>query len=169
MYFPDSYPKGRVCDREFMFNVVNTLHPDVVTRIREHALEVRFVVNDDVQTKETILMTDHWKQELGSLPMRTTVSQTITNTNVQYRKKDGWFNCLSKSRRSLFNRSQERSMKLQASSRNQRLIKLYLKLVRTNSMRCSISVVQERQQRRSRLLSLNSMTKKLKMILRSDH
>ena len=29
-YFPDKYPKGRVCDREFMFNVVNTLHEEVV-------------------------------------------------------------------------------------------------------------------------------------------
>ena len=48
MYFPDSYPKSRVCDREFMFNVINTLHPDVVTRIREHALEVRYIVNEDV-------------------------------------------------------------------------------------------------------------------------
>ena len=25
-YFPDTYPKGRLCDREFMFNVANTLH-----------------------------------------------------------------------------------------------------------------------------------------------
>jgi len=29
-YFPDKYPKGRLCDREYMFNVANTLHPGVV-------------------------------------------------------------------------------------------------------------------------------------------
>ena len=40
-YFPDSYPKGRVCDREYMFNVVNTLHEDVVTEILNHALNQR--------------------------------------------------------------------------------------------------------------------------------
>ena len=26
-YFPNTYPKGRQCDREYMFNVANTLHP----------------------------------------------------------------------------------------------------------------------------------------------
>ena len=25
-YFPDKYPKGRQCDREYMFNIANTLH-----------------------------------------------------------------------------------------------------------------------------------------------
>ena len=29
-YFPDKYPKGRQCDRDYMFNVANTLHPGVV-------------------------------------------------------------------------------------------------------------------------------------------
>ena len=33
LYFPDSYPKGRVCDREYMFNVVNTLHEEIITEI----------------------------------------------------------------------------------------------------------------------------------------
>ena len=29
-YFPNKYPKGRQCDREYMFNVVNTLHEKIV-------------------------------------------------------------------------------------------------------------------------------------------
>ena len=29
-YFPDKYPKGRQCDREYLFNVANTLHPGIV-------------------------------------------------------------------------------------------------------------------------------------------
>ena len=29
-YFPDSYPKGRICDRDYMFNVANTLHHGIV-------------------------------------------------------------------------------------------------------------------------------------------
>ena len=32
-YFPDSYPKGRDCDRDYMFNIANTLHEDVVQEI----------------------------------------------------------------------------------------------------------------------------------------
>ena len=37
-YFPDSYPQGRVCDRDYMFNIANTLHPDVVSDLIKHAL-----------------------------------------------------------------------------------------------------------------------------------
>ena len=29
-YFPDKYAKGRQCDREYMFNIANTLHPKIV-------------------------------------------------------------------------------------------------------------------------------------------
>ena len=28
-YFPDKYPKGRCCDRDYMFNVANTLYEDM--------------------------------------------------------------------------------------------------------------------------------------------
>ena len=37
-YFPSKYPKGRICDREYMFNVANTLHQDVLKELIEHAL-----------------------------------------------------------------------------------------------------------------------------------
>ena len=29
-YFPDTFPKGRQCDRDYLFNVANTLHQDVI-------------------------------------------------------------------------------------------------------------------------------------------
>ena len=29
-FFPDSYPKGRQCDRDFFFNVLNTFHPEIM-------------------------------------------------------------------------------------------------------------------------------------------
>ena len=36
-YFPNRYPKGRSCDRDYMFNVANTLHEEIVTDIIKHA------------------------------------------------------------------------------------------------------------------------------------
>ena len=36
-YFPSAYPKGRGCDRDYMFNVANTLNPGVVQELIEHA------------------------------------------------------------------------------------------------------------------------------------
>ena len=29
-YFPTAYPKGRQCDRDYLFNVANTLHEGIV-------------------------------------------------------------------------------------------------------------------------------------------
>ena len=40
-YFPDYYPKGRQCDRDYMFNIANTLHPGVVQEYIEFALKQR--------------------------------------------------------------------------------------------------------------------------------
>ena len=37
--FPDYYAKGRVCDRDYLFNVANTLHPGVVQELIDHALK----------------------------------------------------------------------------------------------------------------------------------
>ena len=38
-YFPDQYSKGRQCDHSYMFNITNTLHPDIVKVIRNTAAE----------------------------------------------------------------------------------------------------------------------------------
>ena len=39
LYVPSKYPKGRQCDREYMFNIANTLHEEVVKEVIEHALK----------------------------------------------------------------------------------------------------------------------------------
>ena len=40
-FFPDKYPKGRQCDRDYLFNVANTMHPGVVQDYIEFALKQR--------------------------------------------------------------------------------------------------------------------------------
>ena len=36
-YFPNKYPKGRQCDREYLFNITNTIHPFILKTIIEYA------------------------------------------------------------------------------------------------------------------------------------
>ena len=38
-YMPTKFAKGRCCDREYMFNVANTLYPEIVKELHEHALK----------------------------------------------------------------------------------------------------------------------------------
>ena len=40
--FPDSYPKGRQCDRQYMYNVWNTVYPEAVKKVIEHANSLRY-------------------------------------------------------------------------------------------------------------------------------
>jgi hypothetical protein len=38
-YFPDSYPKGREPDRQYVFNILNSLRGEYVARIIKNAHE----------------------------------------------------------------------------------------------------------------------------------
>ena len=48
-YFPDTYPKGRQADREYTFNIVNTLHPEILKELIEYALNQRYSVTEEKQ------------------------------------------------------------------------------------------------------------------------
>ena len=87
-YFPDKYPKGRQCDREYMFNVANTLYEEVTTELIHHAHLQRNHVESDKKKQESVLISDHWKNELKTLPMSASVSYYI---NI-----DHWFSILEK-------------------------------------------------------------------------
>ena len=45
LYFPAKYPKGRKCDRDYMFNVANTLYPEVIKQLNKHALNQRYATD----------------------------------------------------------------------------------------------------------------------------
>ncbi len=60
LYFPDKYAKGRTCDREYLFNVANTLHKAVVEEVIAHSMNQRFSISEEKQKDESILISDEW-------------------------------------------------------------------------------------------------------------
>ena len=72
--FPDKYPKGRQCDREYMFNIANTLHPEVMKELVQYAHRLRHDINGAQQEQEAVLATEHWADELRSMPYFSKVS-----------------------------------------------------------------------------------------------
>jgi hypothetical protein len=46
-YFPDVYPKGRSCSRDYFFTISNTLHPDEMNKTLMACKEVRFGADGD--------------------------------------------------------------------------------------------------------------------------
>ncbi len=68
MYFPNKLPKGRVPDREYFFNVLNTFQPVYVDQIIRHANDQRNSVSNEAQAKETIEVSDKWWNALTASP-----------------------------------------------------------------------------------------------------
>ena len=92
LYFPSKYAKGRQCDRDYMFNVANTLYGDEVKELVEHALKQRHATDSITLQNESILLNDHWQSELKSLPFTSSVSHFL-HPNCLFRKKDEWLHC----------------------------------------------------------------------------
>ena len=67
-YFPQKLPKGRVPDREYFFNILNTLYPLYVQEIIRHANDQRNSVANDAQARETIEVSDKWWDALNAVP-----------------------------------------------------------------------------------------------------
>ena len=36
-FFPDKYSKGRQCDRDYLFNIAQSVHPDVIKELLDYA------------------------------------------------------------------------------------------------------------------------------------
>jgi hypothetical protein len=63
-YFPDTMPKGREPHRTYTFNVLNTLRPEYVRSIIEHAQSQRNEAGDESREGEAILMSSDWQARL---------------------------------------------------------------------------------------------------------
>ena len=45
--FPDVFPKGRSCCRSYMYNCFNSIYPDQVKELIDHANKQRYGVEND--------------------------------------------------------------------------------------------------------------------------
>ena len=55
-------------DRSYMYNIWNSVHPDQVKAVIEHANEVRYGEKNERMQDESIKITDKWEQELKAMP-----------------------------------------------------------------------------------------------------
>jgi hypothetical protein len=46
-YFPDKYSKGRQCDRDYLFNIAQSNHPDVMKELLDYAHKHRHDINGE--------------------------------------------------------------------------------------------------------------------------
>ena len=67
-YMPDPTPDGRLPEREYFWNVLNTLHTDYVQRLVEHANAQRMTVQQDGDGADAIEISEEWWNKLNAMP-----------------------------------------------------------------------------------------------------
>ena len=68
LYFPSKMAKGRVPDREYFFNILNTIQPAYLQNLIKHANEQRNSVMNNAIAKEAIEVLDDWWNALNMVP-----------------------------------------------------------------------------------------------------
>jgi len=66
LYMPDPVPEGRLPEREYFWNVLNTLQTEYVGRLIEHANAQRMTVQED--GADAIEISEEWWRKLNALP-----------------------------------------------------------------------------------------------------
>ena len=64
-FFPDRLPKGRLPDRDYFFNIMNTVNPDYTSQLIKHANEQRHSVENERQALQAIEVTEGWLDKLN--------------------------------------------------------------------------------------------------------
>ena len=67
-YFPDRLAAGHLPERDYFWNVINTLHEAYVRRIIHRARELRHNVEAEHVQQETIQCSDEWFNMFASVP-----------------------------------------------------------------------------------------------------
>ena len=67
-YFPDKYPKGRQCAREYFFSVLSTLHPDYTRQLLLKSKKDRFAGEEEEDVQEQIEIAEEWADALKAFP-----------------------------------------------------------------------------------------------------
>ena len=67
-YFPDKLPNGRLPDRDYFWNVFNTLNEEYVTELVRNANEQRNTVKKQQEAEQVMQVTEDWWEKLNRIP-----------------------------------------------------------------------------------------------------
>ena len=88
-YFPDKYPKDKGPPREYFFDILNTVHPEYLKQVIQHADEERYAAWGTDQKAQTIKVSQYWQEELDSMPYLSCKSFRISSDQQKSWRGDG--------------------------------------------------------------------------------
>ena len=70
VYFQDTYVDQKAPNREYFFNILNTIYPEYLKNIVDHARDQRFTLTAEDAKPQAIRATDEWLEALNKLPYK---------------------------------------------------------------------------------------------------
>ena len=78
-YFPAVFPKGKGPPRDYFFNILNTMYPEYLKQVMQHANEQRMSADAEGNRAQSIAMTEFWANELKSMPFLSSKFISLSN------------------------------------------------------------------------------------------
>ena len=70
IYFQDDFADQKMPNRDYFFNILNTIYPEYLQSIMRHAAKLRFTLAGEDEKPEAIQATDEWLNQLKDLPFK---------------------------------------------------------------------------------------------------
>ena len=67
-FFPDVYPKGRQCNRDYFFSILATVQPEYCQQLIRSCKDKRFTINTEEDKGKAIEITAEWAAQLKQFP-----------------------------------------------------------------------------------------------------
>ena len=80
-YFPDKLPQGRLPDRDYFWNVFNTLNEEYVGRLIKHAHGQRNSAAQEAEPAQNVVVTEEWWAKLTAVPFISRKPSRLLLTN----------------------------------------------------------------------------------------
>ena len=68
LYLPDRLPKGRLPDRIYLMNILNTLYPDYTQALIQRASNNRNTASSLSDDRGVVKVSEEWWQKLNAMP-----------------------------------------------------------------------------------------------------
>lgn len=81
LFFPDSFPKGRLPDRTYFFDIMNTVTEEFTQALIKHAAEQRNTAGLQAKAEEVIEISEEWWAKLQEVPFKSCKSLPMTNVS----------------------------------------------------------------------------------------
>ena len=89
-FFPDKFAEGKGPGREYFFNVVNTVLPDFLKQMLDHANKQRMTAEGEKGQAESIQISQFWEEQLKAMPYLSRKCHRSTSFSFFLSFRESW-------------------------------------------------------------------------------